>query len=305
MHDFNPADVRFIKLGPGNAWWDHARANNLLELGHKDLSHEIALTGDFETIKRGVAAYKPGKATTFATEIDAFYGLPAGSLWITFANKRMWWATAGDAISWIGETPDHGARTRTLQTPWRSTDMNGEELWIEQLPGGLARTAGYRMSVCKVAAAEKAIDRILCRESDVARRARAAKTTMVSAAEAMIADLSARDFELLIGLIFSAAGWKRIGELGGVQRDTDMVLQQSITRESAFVQVKAMADPQTFKASVEAFEKSGLDRMFFACHSPSGDWGETPDDVFVLSGPALAERAIETGQFDWLLAKTR
>lgn len=303
--NFNAADVRYIKLGPGNAWFDHAVTNNLLELGHRDLPHEVAQGGDYEAIRKAVAAYKPNKATSFATEVHAFYTLPPGSLWITFADKRMWWATAGDQVTWLGDASAHGARGRSLQTGWRSTDVNGAELWIEELPGSLTRTAGFKMSICKVAAADKAIQRILGRESEIAVHARNAKRDMIAAATAMISQLQPDDFEILADLVFASSGWKRIGQLGGVQRDTDLVLQQSITRETAFVQVKSAADQRVFAHSVEAFQRSGLDLMFFMCHSPTAELRDVPDDVIVLSGGTLAERAIEAGHFDWLLAKAR
>ncbi len=38
-----PPAVRYIKLGPGGAWVDHALRHHLLELGH---SANISCTGD-------------------------------------------------------------------------------------------------------------------------------------------------------------------------------------------------------------------------------------------------------------------
>lgn len=302
---FDPANMRYIKLGPGNAWWKHARENNLLELDHRAVPDDVARSGRFEEIRALVAAYNPGKAASFTNEILSFYHLPAGTVWITFAGKRMWWAKAGTEITWLGESAEHGVRARSLEMPWRSTDFNGGELRIEELPGSLRRTAGYPQSICRVAAAEIAIQRILGQNSEVALEARRIKQEMVAIAERMVKRLQAEDFEILIDLTLAASGWRRVDGIGGLQRDTDLVLRQSLTHELGFVQIKSSADASTFRDYVERFRESGQDRMFFACHSPVGDWGKAPENVLILTGAMLAERVIDAGQFDWLLAKTR
>ena len=43
--------VRFIRLGPGNRWADACFDNNHIVLSHKEVPHELAVTGDWAKVK--------------------------------------------------------------------------------------------------------------------------------------------------------------------------------------------------------------------------------------------------------------
>lgn len=95
-----PTAVRYIKLGPGGAWFAHALANDLIELGHASVSDRIARTGDIAALRAAfVAAGFAKNAAAFANEVAQFVTLPPSTLWITFQRGLMWWAfAAGDLI---------------------------------------------------------------------------------------------------------------------------------------------------------------------------------------------------------------
>ena len=52
------------------------------------------------------------------------------------------------------------------------------------------------------------------------------------------------DFETLVDLIFARGGWHRVSALGGNEADIDLAVEQSLTGERAFVQVKSGHRPR-------------------------------------------------------------
>ncbi len=243
-------------------------------------------------------------ATGFARELDEFMRLPAGSLWLTFAHGRLWWALAGPDVHALGAGAGHGFRARSLLGPWSDRDLAGRPLTIDSLSGRLTKLGAYRQSVCTVAAAEYAVRVINALPSQLLLPAREAYAHMVKATGPLIADLDPVDFEILIDMILSRNGWSRVGRVGGAQPDSDIVAIQPITGERAFVQVKASATPSILRDYVTRFRKqAGYTRMIFAVHTAVGQWPEAEPDVLVWRGDALSEMVLRSGLYDWLLAK--
>lgn len=301
-----PPDVRYIKLGRGGAWVDHAFTNNVLELGHKDVPEEIAASGDQQRIRQAVEAYNPKKATDFTREILAFYTLPAGALWITFARGQLWWAIAGETTRWIGETDNHGARVRELSTPWRNTDLSGAPLHVDGLSGQLTKSAAYQQSICKVEAKDYLLRRINARPSALVEEAGKVRTAFQGALQAMIRELKPDDFEMMVDLLFLRSGWQRVGGLGGTLADVDLVLVEPLSGARAFVQVKSAADAATFSDYVERYRQAkGYERMFFVCHTPHGSWPSVGPDITVLTGETLAKAVGDAGIFDWVAGRVQ
>ncbi len=156
----------------------------------------------------------------------------------------------------------------------------------------------------------KASDYLLRRingiEEPVVARAREAKSAMIAVATEMIAGLHWADFETLVDLIFARAGWQRISRVGGIQADTDLVLEQPTTGEIAFVQVKSKAAQSVLDDYIGRFRRSGTyDRMFFICHSPAGTLSvDDTAGVHIWAGDRLADAAVKAGLFDWLTERS-
>lgn len=165
--------------------------------------------------------------------------------------------------------------------------------------------AGFRRSFCKVAAADYAVRRINAVASPLLLKAQAAEAALVAVAQELIGELHPSDFELLVDLIFARSGWRRVGALGGVQADADLMLVHQATGERAFVQVKSRADAGVFADYVRRYRQSaGLSRMFFVCHTPHGEWPVEPD-IAIWRGETLAAQAVGAGLFGWLSESTR
>ncbi len=129
---------------------------------------------------------------------------------------------------------------------------------------------------------------------------------MIVVANEMIAGLHWTDFETLVDLIFARTGWQRISRVGGTQADTDLVLEQPTTGETAFVQVKSKAGQAVLDDYIGRFRRSGTyDRMFFVCHSPAGTLSvDDTAGVHIWAGDRLADAAVKAGLFDWLTERS-
>lgn len=304
-----PAHLRYIKLGPGGAWFERCREEGIIEFGRRSVPHELAATKDWAAIERWLAAdgCTPGKAKDFTREIADFYGLGADALWITIEAGRLWWAFAEPEVTPINAGPDRGARFRKVIGCWRDTDLTGRLLTLDTLSTRLTKVAAYRQTLCKVGAASYLIRRINGVEEPIVVEALAAQARVIQSARALIEQLDWRDFELLVDLIFANGGWRRASGVGGSdQADSDLVLEQPVSGERAFVQVKSRASAAVLADYVERFRAAAsFDKLFFVCHSPSAALVSPAPDVHVWLGDRLAEQAVRAGLFSWLTEKAR
>jgi hypothetical protein len=304
-----PAAVRYIKLGPGGGFFERCVEDGILEFGHSAVPHELALTLDRDAIEARLVGEgrSPAKAKDFSREVADFYGLGADCLWITIGAGRLWWAFAEPEVIPIEPTRGRGARFRRVIGAWRDTDVAGRTLSLETLSTRLTKVAAYRQTVCRVEAEAYLLRRINAVEEPLVVEAQAARAKLTASARALIEMLDWRDFELLVDLIFANGGWRRASGVGSSdQADTDLVLEQPVSGERAFVQVKSTASAGTLADYVERFRaSSGFDRLFFVCHSPSAKLASSSSDVHVWLGDRLAEQAVRAGLFDWLVEKAR
>jgi hypothetical protein len=85
----------------------------------------------------------------------------------------------------------------------------------------------------------------------------------------LVERLTWKDFELLVDLVFTAAGWRRIGILGKTKKHIDLDMIQPVTRERVMVQVKSKVTPTTIRSVAES--GAGMeqyDRIYLVTHSP-------------------------------------
>ena len=116
--------------------------------------------------------------------------------------------------------------------------------------------------------------------------------------------LTWRDFEILVNLVFSASGWRRIGESGGAQKTVDLELALPSTGERAFVQVKSRTSQAQLDDYVERLRNRPEARMFYVYHTTAGPL-EVPNSkrCTLIDSPKLAGMVLDAGLFSWLLQK--
>ena len=195
---------------------------------------------------------------------------------------------------------------RHVQDGWRGTDLNGEPLRMARLSGDLTQLAAYRATSCNVgaAAAEYVVRRINGQKMPEVERALAASRELCSSLVELMRRLLPRDFELLVDLVFSTSGWRRVGEVGGAQATLDIELFLPSTQERAFVQVKSQTTPAQLMEYIARLEERAdlYSRMFYVYHS--GDPGTLNHDRVTVIGPEqLARLVLDAGLTGWLIEK--
>ena len=301
-------EVRYIKLGSGNQWARRAYEEGEIPFSFREVPHELALTKN----KAAIAAHLKdlgkgaGPAMNAAGQVLDFYTLPKSAIWITFVDGLMWHAQAEEEVVWLGidDNADYAPRIRRTVSGWQATNKFDVPYYVSGLSSRLTKVASTQMTLCKVEAAEYAIRRIYNIPEPAVTAAKAARTEMIGTIENMIGHLHWTDFETLVDILLARSGWHRITALGGNEKDVDLLVEQTVTRETAFVQVKSKSDQAELDRYVRIFENYGMaSRMIFACHTSKTPLRSDRADTIVWDRRRLSEMVLSNGLFDWLLQR--
>jgi len=158
---------------------------------------------------------------------------------------------------------------RAVAGGWRGTDVKGSPLSKDRLSGALTKLAAYQGTSCDVGAAEYVVRRINGQIVPEVERALAGSQEMGQAILGMMRLLTPKDFELLVDLVFTTSGWRRVGVVGKTQDTVDLDLVLPSTRERAFVQVKSETTSRELAAYVARLDERAdlYSRMFYVYHS--------------------------------------
>lgn len=305
MTRLSPSTIRYIKLGAGGAFARASLDRGELQLGYHEIPHQPCADGDWEAVLARLIPLRRsvGKARDSMREVRDFYSQGRDCLWITFADGYLWWGFAELVVTMhVDSPPPAASRSRKMIDKWRNTNLVGAPLRMTDLTTRLTQVANYRGTICAVRASDYLLRKINGEEEPIFRAAATARTTMIASAKSMIAVLHWADFEIMVDLIFARGGWQRVSVLGGTMADIDLLLEQPTLGETASVQVKSRANQAVLDEHLAHFAVSGLPRTFFVCHSPDGKLttGDAPG-VHLWTGDHLAEIAVKSGLFDWLM----
>ena len=310
MQKINPENARYIKLGPGGAWERHCLEEGTLRFGYQSVPHDIALGGDIDALTRVFRdqGVEKGAARRHAIQVVDFYTLGEDTLWITFADGCLWWCIAAAGIEDLSYDDEQagreGSRLRRTIDGWHNQSIGGKKLYMSELNGGLVQTQRFQGTVCKVQEFDYLVRKINDEDLPKIARARKAETELLASIPDLMGSLNWRDFELLVDLVFSASGWRRIGESGGTQKTVDMELELPSTGERAFVQVKTKTSQAQLDDYLERFAGRDEGRMFYVYHTAKGKLQADNPDVSLIGPERLSSMVLEAGLFGWLLRKT-
>lgn len=309
--------VRFIKLGGGGKFEQIALKDKRLYLGYHEVPDDMCIRGDWEAVYRLFLddRHPSHVARIHARQVEAFYTEPETCLWVTFIGGLMWWSFSESSVvicaepNWQELSGEARApsRYRRCIGQWRSTNVNGDQLSMRKLPGYVTKvTTGFRGTICQIDRADSVL-RIINGEVDPdVEKAMASREALIANLEKVIAGLYWKDFETLIDLIFQRSGWPRVSRLGGSQKFIEFELENPVTGERSFAQVKSQASQKTLDEYAESFDRhAGYKQMFFVCHTAIGTLHSDDPDIFLWTGPKVAEMAVKTGLTDWILEKVQ
>lgn len=305
MTKIDPSAAYYIKLGTGGSREAESIKAGTLWLGYEEIPHELCEQGKWTAVRESIVEQynsSPRAATDHLRQLQVFYEAGDDVLWVTFHEGKLWWGFAGTEVTFL---PDH-SRTRRIIGGWSSeTTANKKPLAKSRLSGRLLSMEGYRGTICKVHAIEYLVRKINDETSPEEEAVAEARKQLVGAIEKILDRLHWKDFELLVDLIFRAGGMQRISEVGGLQKDIDLVLLSPITGESYTVQVKSSAGRGEYEQYVES--TSDLDQFachYFVVHKPEGLTAEMAVGSHELWLPEkIATLVIQYGLVDWVIEK--
>lgn len=305
MTEIKAKKAYFIKLGGGGDWEEECIfRENTIKLGFMNPLHSECLAGEWERIY----AYwleqgkKKGKATEITNQIRAFYESGDDTVWITFHNRKLFWCFAEKEVIEL----DDGARIRKVRGKWSSDDVKGERLSVDNLSGKLTKVQGFRGTICKVKERKYLIRRINHQKLPEVQKAERTLQTLLEDIEPLIQNLTWKDFEILVDLIFTHSGWQRVSDRGKTQKSLDLGLLSPVTGNRAFVQIKSKSTMREFQSYIEDFEKlDEYDSMFYVLHTREKSldaWQDTAD-IRLWDVRKLAVLVVNSGLVKWVLEK--
>jgi hypothetical protein len=306
---FEPAAIRYIKLGENGKWASKALEQGIIPFGYRAVDHHNCVVGNWDEVRRqliGMGRTAQG-ASQGLREIKEFYGLPGDTLWATAADGHFWWAFAdGPVMDVEGGNSNEPARYRRTRAGWSNRSLTGKPLTVRSLSSALTRTANYQMTICTVKHADYLLRRIREERNPLHVQAVELKAKLREVGLRMIQHLDWRDFETLVDLIFSRGGWQRTSVLGKDQSDVDLIVSQPTLGETAWVQIKSSASQVVLDDYIDRFRRDGsCDRFFFVCHSSAGLL-TLPEQsgLHLWTGERLSDAAIDAGLLEWLIQRS-
>lgn len=303
MRDTIATEAYFIKLGRNGEWEESCLREGTLRLGYRLAPHDLCAAGNWQAVRTCMLDGRKnvGAGTRDTNQIRTFYEADDRTIFITFSGGSMYWCRAAPGVE---PHASQAWRTRRTVDGWHDRSRAGEPFTSERLSGSLLKVRGFQGTICRVRAIDyllRKIDDISIPEVDAAKDA---ENALLDAIKALMRLLTWQDFELLVDLVFSNSGWRRVGVVGRSEKTSDMELVLPTTGERAFVQVKSTTNRAEIEGYVEGFRSSRVfDRMFFAWHSgPTAAEAASPR-VTLIGPDRLARMVLDAGLVSWLRSK--
>lgn len=290
----------FIRLGHKSMWVDYCIKNKVIKLGYESPLHEASLKGDWETLRKYWIdeGKTPGKSRDYVTQITKFYETESDVLWITFYKRKLYWCFSKKKITKLKDD----TRERPVIGGWSSKDVDGNELTFDKLSTKITKTQGYQGTICNIQEIEYLKRKINNIPNEFAETATNDLENLKKSIEPLIKELTWQDFELLIDLIFTYSGWRRIETLGKTQKSIDIDLLSPVNGIRAFVQVKSASNSQEFREYKEEFEQMDQYKEFYYfVHT----WKEKYAAKELYTIDKISSLVINSGLTNWLIEKTR
>lgn len=296
------SEVNFIKLGTGGEWEEECLRDGTLKFGYRETPHGACLKGDWESVWKVWNELRGdgGTATRDTNQIRTFYEADKTSIFITFWGGLLHWCRPKGSVE---QTPD-GRRIRKTMNGWSHTSVGGKLLTTDHLSGNLLKVQMFRGTICQVKAATYLLRKLNDEVSPEVIAAEDAEQALVGAIVGLMRLLTWQDFELLVDLVFSTSGWRRVSVVGRTQKTVDLELLLPTTGQRAFVQVKSQASASGLQEYIEKFAEASIyDRMFFVWHTGELALNSELEGLTLVGPDRLARMVLDAGLSSWLREK--
>ena len=305
-HGIQCKNAYFVKLGKEGIWENSSIKESKIRIGWKSIDLQDINSKKWESVRQQLAAEIPDKGSVtrdFKALSNICESCP-DDIWITFHASKLWWTKAGEETIYEDEI----SKYRKTSIPWSSTNIKGDELLINKLPGSLSKTQGFRGTICKVDDKQALLRIINDNPSKIHTSIESTLNVLQISLEDAIKQLHWKDFETFVDLIFRGSGWRRISMLGESMKFSDIELEYPITHDKYQVQVKSTSTQLEFQAYVKQFSHENFRKLFYVVHSPDEKLSmirDCPSYVELIKADKLAKMAIDLGLANWLLQKIK
>ncbi|QEN03293.1 hypothetical protein EW093_00750 [Thiospirochaeta perfilievii] len=304
---YTPERINFIKLGvKGDFEKECIETNGTIKLGYNEIDHQLCMSGQWEKVSDLITkeySTVQSATTSHKNQIKKFYEEPESAMWVTFYNNSLWYCFAQPGI----QVNDDGSKVRNTVGGWKNIDINGKQLFIQELSGRLTKVQGFRGTICDVKEKEYLLNKINGKQSKEVIAVEKSLVELKKNLKLIIKKLNWKDFEIFIDLIFRSAGWSRVGIAGKTAKTIDLELLAPVTDERAIVQIKSESSLKTFNDyKTDFLNMNEYDKYFFIVHSPANDLRNYIDsklekDIIIYDDSKLSELCINGGLIGFLL----
>ena len=321
LHPWDAKKIRYIKLGLSGSWAQDCFKDGLIRLGFASGSQELNLLaskGNWAEVRSYWLQYTrtPSVATAYTNQMREFFEDDGTTLWITIEDGFLYYGfSGGGPVIPFGVEGDDSGYRKMSSAGWSNADLNNDPLRVDQLNGALTAVAGYRGTICSF---KEPVEKYLRLKLEAkvgaeVKEAQLAKSQLLEKIKPLIQSLTWRDFEILIELIFGNSGWRRLSSTGGVQKTIDIELENPVTGDLAFVQIKSRSSQAELDSYIELHERSAHKRMFFVYHTSSSDLKVSDSEIYdseekILSlwdVDRIAEQVFQNGLVDWVINRAK
>lgn len=310
MEHFN-----YIKLGHQEEYLKYCTKNSIIQIGFNldnDEAFGYFINQDWNSLRGFYQAQQENnrRSGNLIGQLQRARSADSNFTWLTIENGHLYWATTSEGAEW--ERNNNGAILKVKN--WNRNDIQEKPLSNDRLPGWLIATSQYRGTVCNAAREgkngedkrkAKTIQRLIQGRESLARSdLRTSEQKLKNIVKLSLKELTPKDFELLIELIFSRSGWRRVSVLGKTMKSIDLELELSTTGERAVVQIKSrQTTNETFQTFCdEVVDQWQCDKFFWVQHS-----GFIPDSskeenskIVIWNAEKISDQVIESGLTSWL-----
>lgn len=304
-----PINVKFIRLGERNKNFKECNDSNSIYFGfgtEEILDQCNSFKNDDKTfIENYLSERGNKKIMDTMRQIGSFFEDHGNTLWITTADRTIYFGFSDGENAFLKNIDGKNETYKNMGLGWSNKDKKGDILNISGLNGGITKTLAYQSTICSFSEkyAELLVKRILNIPSQEKDEAKAACNNLVVKLENLIQQFEPKDFELLIELIISRSGLKRIGVAGKQEELIDLEIQHPMTEEIYIVQVKSKAKKNEFINYVEKFrdyiKNNQKCKMIYAFHHGSID--NNDEDIFIWDSKKIAELSLNNGLSQWII----
>lgn len=306
MTQITPEKIRFIKLGEGGEWEQSCIHEGTIRLGYHSPHHHDSLIGNWNKVRKfwlTIRKGNEGAATRDINQIRDFYELKETDVWITFYKKKLYWCHASGEVMEL----DDQSRIRNTIGSWSSTDVNGKALRIENIDGRVTKVQMFRGTICSIELQDYLVRKINGLAIPEVEKTKNSLETLQNDIENLIKGLWWHDFELLIDLVFSKAGWQRFSVLGKTEKDIDLDVYSPSTQKRAFVQIKSTTTRTEIQSYIKIYmEHEQFNEMYFVyhtCHADLSDIESQHSNIHLWGLKRIARLVVNAGLAEWLINK--